>query len=111
MKEALRELSAARSIGPALFWFALRDELRASSPITYDWEDGTGRLTRLAKRSRASYDREGKGDWSRSVHHCGQGIPCGCARHLNRACSILTQVRSRRQRTIPKRSAAAPWPN
>lgn len=28
MKEALRELSAARSIGPALFWFALRDELR-----------------------------------------------------------------------------------
>jgi len=48
MKDALRELSAARSIGPNLFLFALRNELRASSPIAYDWEDGTGRRTRLA---------------------------------------------------------------
>ncbi|WP_271586801.1 replication-relaxation family protein [Bradyrhizobium sp. CCBAU 53415] len=48
MKEALRRLSEARSIGPTLFLFALRDELRASGPIAYDWEDGAGRRTRLA---------------------------------------------------------------
>lgn len=48
MKDALRELSPARSIGPTLFLFALHKELHASGPIAYDWEDGTGRRTRLA---------------------------------------------------------------
>lgn len=47
IKEALRELNVPQSVGPSLFLFAIRDELRASDPIEYAWEDGSGRQTKL----------------------------------------------------------------
>jgi hypothetical protein len=48
IKEALRELNVPQSLGPSLFMFAIRDELRASDPIAYGWEDGVGRQAKLA---------------------------------------------------------------
>jgi hypothetical protein len=36
-----------QSPGPSLFFFALRDELRASDPITHIWQDGAGRAVTL----------------------------------------------------------------
>lgn len=47
MKEALQKFQVPQSPGPALFLFAIREELRAADPITYSWEDGTGRRTKL----------------------------------------------------------------
>lgn len=47
IKEALRELNVPHGVGPSLFLFAIRDELRASDPIEYAWEDGSGRRTKL----------------------------------------------------------------
>lgn len=47
MKEALQKLQMPPSAGRGLFFFAIRDELRAADPITYSWEDGTGRQTQL----------------------------------------------------------------
>ncbi|MEY9470838.1 hypothetical protein ABH992_003237 [Bradyrhizobium yuanmingense] len=47
MKEALRQLNVPHSPGPSLFLFAVRDELRASDPIAYTWEDGAGRQVKL----------------------------------------------------------------
>lgn len=47
MKEALQKLQVPPSPGPGLFLFAIRDELRAADPITYSWEDWTGRQTKL----------------------------------------------------------------
>ncbi|WP_439372687.1 replication-relaxation family protein [Bradyrhizobium sp. DASA03120] len=46
-KEALRKLTLPQSVGPGLFLFAVRDELRASDPLAYTWEDGAGREVRL----------------------------------------------------------------
>jgi hypothetical protein len=34
-------------MGAALFFFATRDELRASDPLTHEWRDGTDRGVRL----------------------------------------------------------------
>lgn len=47
MKEALQKLKMPPSPGRGLFLFAIRDELRAADPITYSWEDGAGRQTKL----------------------------------------------------------------
>ncbi|WP_249166202.1 replication-relaxation family protein [Bradyrhizobium liaoningense] len=47
IREALRELNVPHIFGPSLFLFAVRDELRASDPIEYAWEDGAGRQTKL----------------------------------------------------------------
>ncbi len=43
MQTALRQLHVPRSPGPALFLFATFAELRATTPIDYEWLDGTGR--------------------------------------------------------------------
>ncbi len=43
MLEALRGLRVPQSPGPALFFFALRDDLCRSGPIAHVWHDGTGR--------------------------------------------------------------------
>jgi hypothetical protein len=43
MKEALRQLRVAHSPGPSPFFFAIRDELRASDPLAHTWHDGNGR--------------------------------------------------------------------
>jgi hypothetical protein len=49
MQEALRELHVPNSPGARLFFFASRDELRASGPLAYAWhEGGTGCPIRLA---------------------------------------------------------------
>ncbi|MEY9748879.1 hypothetical protein ABIF65_008253 [Bradyrhizobium japonicum] len=47
IKKALRELSMPQCIGPSLFLFAVRDELRASDAIAHLWEDGAGRQLKL----------------------------------------------------------------
>jgi DNA-binding Lrp family transcriptional regulator len=47
MTEALRTLDAPQNPGPSLFFFALRDELRAGNPITHIWRDGAGRAVTL----------------------------------------------------------------
>lgn len=47
MKEALQKLQEPPSPGRGLFLFAIRDELRGADPITYRWEDWTGRQTQL----------------------------------------------------------------
>jgi hypothetical protein len=39
----LRSLSVPQSPGPALFWFALRDDLNRTDPIAYLWQDGASR--------------------------------------------------------------------
>jgi hypothetical protein len=47
MIEALRQLHAPHSVGAPLFFFATRDALRASDPLTHEWQDGNGRAVRL----------------------------------------------------------------
>lgn len=47
MREALRRWQLPPGPGRGLFLFAIRDELRAADPITYSWEDWTGRQTKL----------------------------------------------------------------
>ena len=47
MTEALRQLRVAHSPGASLFFFATRDELRASDPLAHTWHDGNGRDVRL----------------------------------------------------------------
>lgn len=47
MREALKAVHVPQSPGASLFLFAIRDELRATDPITYSWEDGTGRQAKL----------------------------------------------------------------
>jgi hypothetical protein len=47
MLEALSQLDAPQSPGPALFLFALRDELRRGNPLAYTWRDGAGREMKL----------------------------------------------------------------
>jgi hypothetical protein len=42
MMEALRELRIPNSPGASLFFFATRDELRASDPFAQVWRDGNG---------------------------------------------------------------------
>ena len=45
--ETLRNMQGASAPGPALFLFALRDDLGRSDPIRHHWRDGTGREIRL----------------------------------------------------------------
>lgn len=40
MMDALRGIAASPSPGPGLFWFAVRDELRANDPLHHAWRDG-----------------------------------------------------------------------
>ena len=47
MRDALRGMAAAPNPGLGLFWFALRDELRASGPLPHAWHDGAGRSVSL----------------------------------------------------------------
>jgi hypothetical protein len=43
MMDALGTIPASSRPGAALFWFALRDELRCSDPLRHLWLDGTRR--------------------------------------------------------------------
>lgn len=43
MMEALSTIPAPSPPGTSLFWFALRDELRASDPLRLAWRDGANR--------------------------------------------------------------------
>jgi hypothetical protein len=47
MLESLRHAQVARSPGPGLFWFALRDELHCGDPLAQAWHDGAGRTQHL----------------------------------------------------------------
>ncbi len=47
LKEASRRLRVPRSADAALFVFATFDELRASDPLTSEWQDGNDRPARL----------------------------------------------------------------
>jgi hypothetical protein len=47
MIEALRVLHISNSPGASLFFFAIRDQLRASDPLAHAWRDGNGREVRL----------------------------------------------------------------
>ena len=47
MMVTLRKLRVPHSPGAPLFFFATRDELRASDPLAHDWRDGNGRAVRL----------------------------------------------------------------
>lgn len=47
MSEALRRIHLPNSLGPSLFLFATRAELRAADPLAHPWLDGAGRPTRL----------------------------------------------------------------
>jgi hypothetical protein len=47
MIDALRQINIPESPGPSLFFFALRDQLRASDPLTHTWRDGAGRGVNL----------------------------------------------------------------
>jgi hypothetical protein len=47
MIEALRELHIPHSPGPALFFFATREEMVTGDPLTHVWRDGNGRDARL----------------------------------------------------------------
>jgi Replication-relaxation len=47
MVEALSKLHVPHSHGPALFFFAIRDELHASNPLAHSWCEGTGRDVQL----------------------------------------------------------------
>ena len=47
MMEALRKLYVPNSMGPALFLFATRDELRTADPLAHEWSDGHGRVVQL----------------------------------------------------------------
>jgi hypothetical protein len=40
--ETLRGFGPLSPPGSALFWFAVRDDLRRSNPVAYLWHDGTG---------------------------------------------------------------------
>jgi hypothetical protein len=48
MIAAARKLHVPGSIGPSLFFFATREELRASDPLAHTWHDGLGKPQRLA---------------------------------------------------------------
>jgi hypothetical protein len=47
MMESLQKQHILQSPGAALFFFAVRDELRTSDPLTHPWQDGNGREVRL----------------------------------------------------------------
>lgn len=47
MMESLRQGAVPEGPGPALFYFAIRDELRSSDALTHVWQDGAGRNVRL----------------------------------------------------------------
>jgi hypothetical protein len=47
MTDALRGIAAPPSLGPGLFWFAVRDALKANDPLRHAWRDGGGRSVSL----------------------------------------------------------------
>ncbi len=47
MIDALRQINISESPGASLFFFALRDKLRSSDPLTHTWRGGTGRGIKL----------------------------------------------------------------
>ena len=47
MMDALRKLRIPHSPGAPLFFFATRDELRATDPLMHEWSDGNGRAVQL----------------------------------------------------------------
>jgi hypothetical protein len=47
MIEALRQLHTLHTPGASLFFFAIREELRASNPLAHAWCEGNGRQVRL----------------------------------------------------------------
>ena len=47
MIEVLRQMHVPNSMGAALFFFATRNDVRASDPLTHEWRDGNGRAVRL----------------------------------------------------------------
>jgi len=47
MIDALRHINIPESPGASLFFFALRDQLRLSDPLTHTWRDGNGRPMHL----------------------------------------------------------------
>ena len=47
MMDALRALHVPHSLGPQLFLFATRSDLRAPDPLTHGWLDGSGRTFQL----------------------------------------------------------------
>jgi len=47
MSDALRQIHIPHSPGASLFFFATRDELRASDPLAHPWRDGNGRDVHL----------------------------------------------------------------
>lgn len=42
MTDAFRTLHVPHSLGPQLFFFATRSELRAVDPLAHAWLDGSG---------------------------------------------------------------------
>jgi Replication-relaxation len=47
MMDALKKIHISQSPGSGLFFFACREDLRASNPLTHGWQDGRGRQTQL----------------------------------------------------------------
>jgi hypothetical protein len=47
MIAALSQLHVPHSVGSPLFFFATRDELRASDTLRHEWHDGNGRAVQL----------------------------------------------------------------
>jgi hypothetical protein len=47
MMDALRQIHIPHSPGASLFFFATRDDLRATEPLTHVWKDGIGHDVRL----------------------------------------------------------------
>jgi DNA-binding Lrp family transcriptional regulator len=48
MKEALRRLRVPRVAGATLFYFATRNDIRISDPLTHRWQNGNGHNVTLA---------------------------------------------------------------
>jgi hypothetical protein len=51
MRIALDQLKASNGPGSSLFFFAARDGLKASDPLSYRWHDGNGNAVRLVTSS------------------------------------------------------------
>jgi hypothetical protein len=47
MLDALRRIRVSHSPGPALFYFAIANELRGSDPLAHKWQDGNSREVHL----------------------------------------------------------------
>ena len=47
MMTALRQIRVPHSPGPSLFLFSTFDDLQSSDPLSYHWQDGSGRSVQL----------------------------------------------------------------